>query len=262
MQQLIDLEQYPIDNSKSNAYKALVERCKADLETGGMFNLPDFIRPKALDKAVGEVTYDLTHNSFKHHRHHNIFFRDVMPGLSSDDPVMQKFDSINHTICADQLKESIVARIYEYAPLRRFLADAMGKENLYLMDDPLAAVNVMSSRDGESLNWHFDQAEFTTTILLQASEEGGELEYSPDLRTENDPNYDGIIKLVEGDKSQNKISRIIPGTLNVFRGVNTPHRVTTVRGNRDRIISIFAYYEQPGVIFTDAMRTGFYGRSA
>lgn len=262
MQSLLDLEQYPIDKPDSHAYQALVSKCRTDLKTSGMFNLESFVRPQAILDAVEEVEDDLKNNSYKHHRHHNIFFKDDMPNLDPSDPVMQKFDSINHTICADQLTNTVIAKIYEYAPLRCFLADAMEKEKLHVMKDPLASVNVMSSRDGEALNWHFDQAEFTTTILLQSSKEGGQLEYSPELRSEDDPNYDGILKLVEGDTSNNMISEIIPGTLNVFRGINTPHRVTKIRGPRDRIISIFSYYEQPEVIFTDAMRIGFYGRSA
>ena len=76
------------------------------------------------------------------------------------------------------------------------------------------------------------------------------------------PNYDGIVRLVNGDNSNNKILTLSPGTLNVFRGVNTPHRVTTVSGSRDRIMTVFSFYEQPGISFTDEMRIGFYGRAS
>lgn len=53
-----------------------------------------------------------------------------------------------------------------------------------------------------------------------------------------------------------------PGTLNVFRGKNTAHRVTTVEGDRERMIAVFSYYEKPGVMFSDEERVGFYGRAA
>jgi hypothetical protein len=52
------------------------------------------------------------------------------------------------------------------------------------------------------------------------------------------------------------------GTLNVFRGKNTAHRVTPVAGPVDRIIAVFSYYETPGVRFSDEERIGFYGRAA
>ena len=55
--------------------------------------------------------------------------------------------------------------------------------------------------------------------------------------------------------------RADPGTLTVFAGRNTAHRVTPTIGERDRIIAVFSYYERPGVLFTAAERVGFYGRS-
>ncbi len=262
MRGIIDLEAYPLDQPESNAYVTLVERCRADLESGGMFNLSGFLKPEALQKSVCEVTPVLEKDSFLHHRRHNIFFKDEVPGLTADHPAMREFDSINHTVCADQIEGSVLKKIYEYEAFVQFLADTMGKLCLYPMNDPLARFNVMATREGEALNWHFDQSEYTTTIMLQASNEGGELEYCPELRTQDDPNFEGVVRLVKGDSSRNKIVTLTPGTLNVFRGVNTPHRVTTVGGERERIMAIFAYYEQPGVTFTDDMRVGFYGRAS
>jgi hypothetical protein len=51
------------------------------------------------------------------------------------------------------------------------------------------------------------------------------------------------------------------GSLNVFAGKNTLHRVSTVRGARSRLIAVFSYYDKPGVFFSDAERIGFYGRA-
>lgn len=53
-----------------------------------------------------------------------------------------------------------------------------------------------------------------------------------------------------------------PGTLNVFRGKHTAHRVTPVEGSRERMVAVFSYYEQPGVLFSAEERTGFYGRAS
>ena len=140
------------------------------------------------------------------------------------------------------------------------LADVIGAEHLYLMDDPLARVNVMSYRHGEALNWHFDRAEFTVTLLLQAPMSGGEFQYRRDLRAAGDPNHDGVARLLAG-KDPEVITRVImPGTLNVFRGIDTAHRVTPVEGDRDRVVAVYSYYDRPGVTFTDDERMGFYGR--
>jgi hypothetical protein len=56
------------------------------------------------------------------------------------------------------------------------------------MSDPLARVNIIAYRAGEALNWHFDRAEFTTTLLLQAPNAGGAFQYRRDLRTASDAN--------------------------------------------------------------------------
>ncbi|MEZ2331982.1 hypothetical protein AB6802_19855 [Mesorhizobium sp. RCC_202] len=71
-----------------------------------------------------------------------------------------------------------------------------------------------------------------------------------------------MAKLLEGRDPEAKILRIKAGTLNAFRGKNTAHRVTTVEGNRERMIAVFSYYERPGVIFSEEDRIGFYGRAA
>ena len=138
----------------------------------------------------------------------------------------------------------------------------MGKHALHTMQDPLARVNVMAYRHGEALNWHFDRSEFTTTLLLQAPEKGGDFAYRSDLRTDDNPNYDGVARLLEGRDPEAKVIHLKAGTLNVFRGKNTAHRVTPVEGGRERIISVFSYYEKPGVMFNDEDRVRFYGRTA
>lgn len=130
------------------------------------------------------------------------------------------------------------------------------------MEDPLARVNAMQYRAGQALNWHFDRSEFTTTLLLQAPEMGGEFEYRTGLRSEDDPNYDGVAAMLHGEDAQVKRITLEAGTLNVFKGRNTAHRVTPVEGDTARMISIFSFYDRPGVVFSDEERIGFYGRAS
>jgi len=137
----------------------------------------------------------------------------------------------------------------------------MEKPALYPMDDPLACLNVMAYRDGEALGWHFDRSEFTTTLLLQAPEQGGEFEYRTGLRDENNPNYAGVGAFLQSSNSSTSRLMLHPGTLNVFRGKNTLHRVTPIQGGRERIIAVLSYFEHPAVRFTDEDNLEFYGRT-
>jgi len=138
----------------------------------------------------------------------------------------------------------------------------MDKPQLFVMADPLARLNVMDYRPGEALNWHFDRSQFTTTLLIQAAEAGGEFEYRTDLRSDTDPNYDGVARMLRGDDPQVHVNPLAGGTLNVFKGRNTLHRVSTVRGSRKRLIAVFSYYDRPGVLFSREERLGFFGREA
>lgn len=119
--------------------------------------------------------------------------------------------------------------------------------------------HVISGRASTELA--FDRSEFTTTMLLQAPDQGGGFEYRTDLRSDTDPNYDGVAQLLSGGDDQSKVITLSPGTLNVFKGKNTAHRVTPVGGDKARVIAVFSYYENPGVTFTEAERIGFYGRA-
>ncbi|SDA60089.1 HalD/BesD family halogenase [Mesorhizobium qingshengii] len=262
MKDILDLDRYPLDREGSAEWQRLVEQSIAALEAGGMYNLEGFLRPGVAEKAVGEIKPVMDARSHVHKRTHNIYFKPDIPELAPDHPALRKVETISHTVCADQIPGSVVLAIYEYEPLQRFLAATMRKSRLHVMQDPLARTNVMAYRAGEALNWHFDRSEFTTTLLLQASERGGDLEYRTGLRSDDNPNYDGVARLLEGRDPQARILRMKPGTLNVFRGKNTAHRVTTVEGNRERMIAVFSYYEKPGVMFSDEERIGFYGRAA
>lgn len=261
MDDILDLTRFPLNDLDTSIGQTLIAHCRDELDRFGMFNLDGLVRPKAVRDAVAELTPVVDTQAFTHARKHNIYFQKDIPDLPADHPARAEFETINHTICADQMASSLITRIYEYAPLINFLAEVMRKPQLHAMADPLARINVMRYGAGEALNWHFDRSEFTTTLLLQAPEFGGIFQYARDLRSEDDPGYANVARLLEGSWPVENI-RLMPGTLNVFRGRNTAHRVTTVGGQRPRMIAVFSYFDRPGVEFSEAERLGFYGRAS
>jgi hypothetical protein len=260
MQEILDLERYPVDRLGTSAGDALVAHCQAELAAEGMFNLPGFVRLDVIERAAAQLVPLIDSVAFTHRRSHNVYFKREVAGLAPDHPALRQFDTISQTLCGDQIAATIIGQIYDWTPLADFLAEVMEKPRLYLMEDPLARVNVMGYRAGEALNWHFDRSQFTTTLLIQAPKAGGEFQYRTDLRSDDDPNYDGVVSFIDG---RDPLVRTLPqkaGTLNVFKGKNTVHRVTPVVGDRDRIVAVFSYYEKPGVLFSAEERIGFYGR--
>jgi len=262
MREILDLDRYPLDKPGSAHWHELVSRCRGDLADTGMYNLDGLVRPQALERALSEIRPVMDTLSCTHRRLHNIYFKKDVAGLAPDHPALRRVETVNHTVCGDQIPESVPLWIYEWPQFAVFLAATVGKETLYTMRDPLARVNVMAYREGEALNWHFDRSEFTTTLLLQAPEAGGDFQYRPQLRSDTDPNYDGVARLLTGGDPDVKTLRMAAGTLNVFQGKNTAHRVTPSVGPRERVIAVFSYYERPGVMFSRDEQIGFYGRTA
>ena len=261
MRESLDLDRYPIDRPGSPDHEALAGRCRAELEREGMFNLDELVRPETIRAAAAELAPLARSSAWTHAREHNVYFLERVEGLEDTHPALRKFPTTNHALCDDQLRHTFVHRLYEWQPLADFIARVLGLPRLYLMDDPLARANVLEYRPGEALNWHFDRARYTTTLLIQSAEAGGEFQYCSDLRADGSPNYEGVGRVLNGETDRIRVNPLTAGTLNVFAGKNALHRISPVGGSRSRLIAVFSYYERPGVTFSDEERMGFYGRT-
>jgi len=261
MNDWLDLDRYPLDQPDSPACAALVDSCRQRMAATGMFNLEGLVRRAAIERAVREIEPRSEQLAYTHERNHNVYFDDAVAGLPPDHAALRRFHTIHHTLCADQVEGTLVHEIYEWAPLPAFLARVLDKPRLFRMGDPLARVNVIKYKPGEALNWHFDRSLFTTTLLIQAADEGGEFEYRSNLRNDADPNFEGVATLLSSSDPDIRVNPLAAGTLNVFAGKNTLHRVSPVRGRRDRLVAVYSYYERPDVMFSDKERIGFYGRA-
>ena len=98
--------------------------------------------------------------------------------------------------------------------------------------------------------------------MYQQAEEGGDFEYAPALRWENDENYEGVRAVLQGDRSGLKILPSAPGTLAFFRGEHALHRVTPVKGATPRINSVLTYGERPDMKLNDLTSQLFYGSAS
>jgi hypothetical protein len=262
IEDIVDLERYPLHRGDSSEWRALVELCRSQLDASGMYELPDFVRSEMLASTVSALVPIMATASFEQRRRHNIYFVDRVEGLAADHPALATIETVNHTLCADQLGHTAIMTLYEWPPFRAFIAATIRLPALHLMDDPLARVNVLSYRPGEALNWHFDRSDYTITLLLQGAVDGGVFEYRSNLRTDLDPNYDGVGTMLAGHDSAVRTLDVQPGALNVFMGRNTAHRVTTVEGDTERMIAVLSLYDRAGVRFGDDECRGFYGRTA
>ena len=256
---LIDTDRLPLDRPDDRLWQRLLERGRSEMAAAGSLSLDRFVRADAVRRAVTEVEAHLPGGAHRHVAHHNIYFSDDM-GADGGAAVARSQLTSNLTLAGDLLRGGVLDQIYRWPGLHRFLAALFDKSALYPMADPLACLNVMSYGPGDGLGWHFDRAEFTVTLLLRAAGAGGVFEYRRNLRSADDPNYAGVVRLLQGEDAHVAALPLTPGTLNVFAGLRSPHRVTPITAPPSRLIAVLSFMERPDVTFHAVDRRRFYGR--
>ena len=152
--------------------------------------------------------------------------------------------------------------LYRWPAMRRFVANVLGLPKVYLHEDPSNALVLQIYKPGDHLAWHFDRANFSTTLQLQKADKGGYFEAAPGLRDEQEENLEGVRSLLCEEQDAPFKRRSEPGTFVIMYGRNCLHRVTKVVGDRARISLILSYEEEPGVRLDPEIRQLFFGPDA
>lgn len=259
---VVDLEAYPIRDLDSERGRALIARCRAMLAADGVCNLPGFITPGAV-AAMVELAGRLSDKAWPSDRVHTVYFEPPATDVPAEDPRARTVRSAKHGIAYDHIPaDAPLRRLYESDDLTRFIAAVLGKPVLYRSADPLDALQITTFLPGEELGWHFDRSEFSVTVMYQQAQSGGDFVYAPALRSDDDPNYDGVRKVLDGDSSGLKVLPSAPGTLAFFHGHDALHWVTPIEGRTPRINSVLTYGEVPDMRLNDLTSELFYGRTS
>ena len=259
IEDLIDLERYPLDRIGSPGWQALVDDCKRQYVRQGAANLHGFVRADALPLLAAEAKAMLP-NGIKKKRVRTAFFHEDEPQYPEGHPRRRQWPDDLRQLAYDQIApDAMIRTIYEWDPLTEFIRVVEERPTLYRMADEFQALNLTALADGEMQPWHFDANDFTITLLLQASEEGGAFNYATELREDGKPDYDAIARIFDGDMSLVRTLERSAGTLTLFRGRNAFHVVTPVKGRAERITAIMTYDEKPDCIASERGNTFIYG---
>jgi len=90
---------------------------------------------------------------------------------------------------------------------------------------------------------------------------GGDFEVVPRVRQADDERYDDVAAVLDGDRTRVEVLPMTPGTLLVFEGRHSLHRVSPVQGSRLRHVGLLAYDTSPGTVGSELLRTDRYGRN-
>jgi hypothetical protein len=264
---LVDLERYPVDDP-DGAGASVVARHRAELAAGGVSILPGFLRADALPALVAEcdaLAVDAYH-------------QDVLgtPYLERPDPAAWPpghprrtvSRSAVHTVAYDRFApdSSGLRALFEWDALLTFVSRVLDRAPLHRYADPLGAMNLAVMREGDTLGWHVDQTDFVVSLAIQPSEAGGELENVPRVRWGDggaiEERYDTVARVLAGEAPE--LVTTVPmtaGTLMLFEGRWSLHRVTPVVGATPRHVALFGYDTQPGTMSSDGLKQVRYGRT-
>ncbi|MCV7421824.1 hypothetical protein H7K45_14845 [Mycobacterium yunnanensis] len=256
---VIDLERYPVDGSDAPRRRALVEYCRAALAFEGACQLPGFLRPGAVEALVAEAL-EKRDRSHRTDDVHNVYFERIAEADPDDAAGLLEHSSKN-AIAWDLIGADSPLRIaYESEALTRFIGDALSMSEFHRYADPFGAASLMLFGPGDELGWHFDRSPFAVTVMLQPPLAGGEYQYHHHLRSESDENPAGVLGALRGTQAGRITLPSEPGTLSMFRGHHSLHRVTPVSGERVRINAVLAYSATPGDKLNGLTQELFYGR--
>lgn len=261
MGEIINLDRYPIAEGGTPACRQVVDALQADLSADQFCVLPDFIRENARKDLVSEIE-GLQEKAYTNRSRRNCYLqRDKDSALPGDHPSNMFFEASYRMIANDLFAESSpLRRIYHWPHMIEFVARVVGIDKLYVSDDPFQPVNCICYGDGDRSAWHFDSwNEFTMTLMLQSSNGGGEFEIVPNIRTREDPNTEELRAVLRGGRSRVVTVPRDHRALVIFRGARSLHRVTPVSGVAKRLMAVFVYEKEPGVIGDPEVNATIYG---
>jgi hypothetical protein len=260
-QGLVDLENYPILDLKGTKAQEVISQARGQLDSMGAAEMPGFLTPKGIEMMKAE-SVELENRAYWNALTGNAYLDEPENSLPETHVRRMTETTSLGAVAYDQFPEnSLLRRIYEWQPFMNFIQEVLGLPKLHRYADPMGALNLSVMKKNDYLRWHFDQSDFVTSLSVRNSEKGGDFEYAPRIRGPQQENYDMVKSVILGNRE--KVVHIAnrPGTLLVFQGRYSLHRVTQIEGETSRMIGLFGYAAEPNVTSSDYLRKIRYGRT-
>ena len=253
--EIVNYNEHPLDNSN------YINLCKKEIKNKSILVLHNFLTKKCLNELVLE-SLNLENKAYYCSQNHTILLNKTNNSLKVDDPLNIEVTSDKGCVPHDLVgKNSKLNLLYKSTIFTNFLKDVLNLNNLYPYADKLSSVNYNYYQNNQQLGWHFDNASFAITLMIQSAESGGEFEYVSKGRdySKNIIDKSFISKILNASIKPNKINADA-GTLVLFYGRNYLHRVTSVKSKKPRILVTLNYNEEEGVELSENARLTFFGR--
>lgn len=257
LQDIINVKLHPIDNS--NLY---VKRCRDELQKNSILFLNNFLAEKTLVNLQREARI-LYNKAFYCSQNHNILLTEKNTQLDDNHPCNIEVVSDKGCVPHDWIPENSSLRIiYNSSLFKNFIQSLLSVEKIYPYADTLSSINYNYYKKGQQLGWHFDNASFAISLMIQSPASGGNFQYVVNARNveKNILNVQ-LVDSVLKNKYPAKELRIEEGTLVLFYGSNYLHRVTPVISNKHRVLVTLNYNLQKNIELSENARLTFFGRT-
>ncbi len=263
---LVDLARYPLDAPEGAGYRELLRDGRVRLAEDGALALAGFVTAAAVAALVAEAEA-LLPRAYYCAQDHNPYLIANDPDLPPEHPRNRAQVSDLGCLADDLIPAGAALRaLYDWSPLRAFIAALQGVPALHPYADPLGSLNLNVFETGQQLGWHFDNADFVTTLMIRPAEAGGIYHYVPGLRGPGDDDFAALGRVLDGAGPRtDEAPRVLDmdaGALVLFRGRTALHRVTPVEAGPPRLLAALSYDPEPGRTLTEHTRKIFYGRVA
>ena len=261
VEELVDLERYPVLDTGGAAYRKVVEDARAQLVATGAVELPGFLGPDGVAALVADAE-DLAPRAHHSAGEGTAYLEFPDFSLPDDHPRLTWGHYAVGAVSYDLMPtDSLLRQVYEWEPLRVLVEDVLDRGPIHRYADPFGALNLAVMHEGDELQWHFDQTDFVVSLAVQTADHGGLFEVYPRIRTADDERYDDVAAALAGRLDGVVTLPMVPGTLLVFEGRYSLHRVSPVGSGLVRHVGLLAYDTEPGTVGSELLRENRYGRT-
>ena len=232
------------------------------LEEKGILVFPHFINTEGLQQ-IQEEAERVKPKAYQSTSEYNVYVKPTDPDYPMDSPRNRQMKTTKKCIPNDLIPASSpLSRLYKNTTIQNWFSAIMKVPQLYPYADPLSSININYYEEGDGLGWHFDNSDFTITLLAKNCTQGGIYEYCTAMRymPEGTENYAVVEKILDG-KIPPEQQLVASGDLMIFKGNKSLHRVTEVLEG-ERILVTFNYKLEKGIPLSEQSRMTFFGRIA
>lgn len=238
---LIDLARYALDDLDSEHGQTLVATCQRQMASTGCCRLPGFLSELGLSQ-IGAEARALMSQAHHSDRQFTPYYRQPDRSLPDDDPRACTVRFAVGYVGRDKLsRDDAIESLFAWDALLNLVAATLERGAIHRFDDSLGSLNVTVMRAGEELGWHVDACEAVASILLESAEEGGLFEYIPPFEGSPEAVRRQVSNVLGGDQRGAVGVAMSPGDLVLFCGRHSLHRVTSIQGNRHRLMLLMSF---------------------